>query len=147
MCLSGCDMDFPYLASQESTWTWLAVSSVCEVSLGCSWTPLPHCHLKRPSVRFSQAGVDPPGSWLKWWAVKLKGKGGWQLAPACCTEFHLVCLETNLPALPVPRSPCSSRSHCSPHFPHSPCSPPRSPCYCKWVCSCLQARDCSMLHC
>lgn len=102
-CLSGCDMGFPYLASQESTWTWLAVSLVCTVSLGCTWTPVPHWHLKRPSVRFSQAGGGPARLLIKAMSCKIEREGGgWQLAPACYTELHLVCGETNLPGLPAP---------------------------------------------
>lgn len=112
-------MGFPYQARQKSTWTWLAVSLVSEVSLDCGWAPLPRCQLKRPSVRLIWAGGGPARLLIKVMSCKIEREGGWwQPAPACYTEFHHVCSEMNLPALPV---------FC---------------CHCKWVCLCRQAWDC-----
>lgn len=125
-CLSGCDMGFPYLASQESTWTWLAVSLVCTVSLGCTWTPVPHWHLKRPSVRFSQAGGGPARLLIKAMSCKIEreGGGGGGTAGSCLVHWASSCLRGDEP----------SWSTCS-------------PCHCKWVCLCLHCQDCYMVDC
>lgn len=56
--LSGCDTDagFPYQAGQKSTRSGLAASVPSGASQRRSWAPLPHCQLKRPSVRLTQDG-------------------------------------------------------------------------------------------
>ncbi len=76
MCLSGCDTGFPYQARQKSTQTSLAVSLVSEVSPDRGWAPLPHCQLKRPSVRLTQAGGGPARLLIKVMSCKIKREGG-----------------------------------------------------------------------
>lgn len=76
MCLSGCDTGFPYQARQKSTQTLLAVSLVSEVSPDCGWAPLPHCQLKRPSVRLTQTGGGPARLLIKVMSCKIKREGG-----------------------------------------------------------------------
>lgn len=69
-------MGFPYQARQRSTWTWLAVSLVSEVSLDCGWAPLPRCQLKRPSVRLIRAGGGPARLLIKVMSCKIEREGG-----------------------------------------------------------------------
>lgn len=75
--LSGWDTDtgFPYQAGQKSTRSGLAASVPSGASQRRSWAPLPHCQLKRPSVRLTRDGGGAGRLWLKWWTVKLRGIG------------------------------------------------------------------------
>lgn len=103
MCGSERDMvtQVSYQTRQKSTEARLAVLLVSEVTLDLSWALLSHCHLKSPSVRPRGAGGGPPGFWLKWWAVKLRRRGGNSWLLPTTLSFNLSAGRENLLSLPV----------------------------------------------
>lgn len=70
-----CDTGFPYRAGQKSTQTWLAVPLVSDVSPDRGWAPLPHCQLRRPSVRLTQDGGGPARLLIKVMSCKIEREG------------------------------------------------------------------------
>lgn len=106
-----CDTGFLYQARQKSAQTWLASPSVSDVSQDRGWASLPHCQLRRPSVRLSWDGGGPARLLIRVMSCKIKREG---LTAGCCLlRWALTCLFRDKPSPGLPVSSCHCKGVCS----------------------------------